>query len=91
MALASWRRGILLVLGFAALMILAQLLLSTQAQAAPIVGLSLHPISARNEPNALGGQGVVKGAAIDTFKYIVNVDNTGTTTQRSVSPAGAAR
>ena len=77
----SWSLRMSVVL--ALLASLAQLMLSSYASAAPIVGLSLHPVSARNEPNALGGQGVVKGAAIETFHYIVNVNNTGTTTTRS--------
>ena len=76
-----------LAVALALLVSLAQLALSSPASAAPIVGLSVHPQSARNEPNALGGAGAVKGAAIDTFTYIVNVDNTGTTTPRT--PTGA--
>ena len=48
--------------------------------------LTLEVISARTEPRAFAGAGVVKGAPIDTFKYIINEDNTGTTAQRSPAP-----
>ncbi|HRW07319.1 MAG TPA: hypothetical protein P5121_19580, partial [Caldilineaceae bacterium] len=47
--------------------------------------LTLNVISARTEPRA----GVVQGDAITSFKYIINVDNTGTTTQRPNSTTGA--
>jgi hypothetical protein len=65
---------------FALIAALASLALASTALGAP--GVAFAPVSARNEPDALGGAGVVKGAAIDTFKYIVNVDNTGTTQTR---------
>ncbi len=45
--------------------------------------LTLHVQSARTEPRAFGGAGVVAGAAISTYKFIINLDNTGTTTQRT--------
>ena len=47
---------------------------------------------ARTEPRFGDGVGVSKGDAIDTFKYIINVDATGTTeTQRSpVAGSGCA-
>jgi hypothetical protein len=48
--------------------------------------LTLKVISARTEPRFNGGAGVTKGAAIPNFKYIINVDNTGTTQQRSPAP-----
>ncbi len=47
--------------------------------------LTLSVISARTEPRAFGGSGVVKGDAVAQYKYIINVDNTGTTEQRSPS------
>ncbi|MCB9445415.1 MAG: hypothetical protein H6669_14405, partial [Ardenticatenaceae bacterium] len=47
--------------------------------------LSLNVISARTEPRAFGGAGVNQGDAVTQFKYIINVDNTGTTDQRSPS------
>jgi hypothetical protein len=52
------------------------------AQAAPV---TLRVESARTEPRALGGAGVTKGQAIGTYRYIINVDDTGTTAQRSPS------
>ncbi|HET9017829.1 MAG TPA: hypothetical protein VFN57_19660, partial [Thermomicrobiaceae bacterium] len=56
------------------------------AQAAPTSGLSVTVLSARTEPRAFGGQGVTKGAAITAFKYMINIDATGTTDQRSPVP-----
>jgi hypothetical protein len=51
--------------------------------AAEAATVTLNVISARTEPAALGGTGVTKGDAITTFKFLVNIDNTGTTEQRS--------
>ncbi|WP_353509013.1 SdrD B-like domain-containing protein [Intrasporangium sp.] len=56
------------------------------AAAATTNQLSLHVASARTEPRAFGGAGVTKGAAVDHFTYIINVDRTGTTAQRSAAP-----
>ena len=47
----------------------------TQAPATGRIQLSV--ISARSEPRAFGGTGVVKGVAVTEFKYIINEDNTG--------------
>jgi hypothetical protein len=47
--------------------------------------LTLNVISARTEPLA----GVTKGDPIANYKYIINVDNTGTTTQRLDPATGA--
>jgi len=51
------------------------------AQAGPV---TLRVVSARTEP--AHAPPVAKGALIGTYKYIINVDNTGTTTQRSPTP-----
>jgi hypothetical protein len=48
--------------------------------------ITLSVLSARDEPRFNGGGGVTKGAAITTYKYIINIDNTGTTEQRSPDP-----
>ncbi len=61
--------------------VLAQPAAAPQAVLSNTVTLSV--ISARTEPRALGGAGVTKGDAITEYKYIINVDNTGTTEQRS--------
>ncbi|HZW43752.1 MAG TPA: hypothetical protein VFF32_05095 [Dermatophilaceae bacterium] len=56
------------------------------AQAATTSDLTVTVSSARTEPRfSTGGvvTGVVKGAPIADFKYILNVDTTGTTDQRS--------
>ncbi|MEP7295978.1 MAG: SdrD B-like domain-containing protein, partial [Burkholderiales bacterium] len=52
----------------------------TAAQAAAV---TVKVVSARAEPLALGGTGVVKGAPVASYKFLVNIDNTGQTTQRS--------
>ena len=62
---------------------------AAQAPAAlvnPTNTIDVSVISARTEPKAFGGDGVNKGAPITDFKYIINLDNTGTTTQRSANP-----
>jgi hypothetical protein len=47
--------------------------------------LTVNVISARTEPRAFGGAGVNAGQAINEYLYIINIDNTGTTEQRSPS------
>lgn len=51
--------------------------------------VTLSVISARTEPRALAGAGVVKGAPITTYEYIINEDNTGTTEQKPDPGTGA--
>jgi hypothetical protein len=46
--------------------------------------LYLRVISARTEPRALGGAGVVKGDPVTEYKFIINVDDTGDPTQGRV-------
>jgi hypothetical protein len=55
--------------------------------AAPTNTIQLSVVSARTELRAFGGAGVLQGATISTYKYIINIDNTGTTDQR-VDAAG---
>jgi uncharacterized repeat protein (TIGR01451 family) len=55
----------------------------TGAQAATV---TFSVVSARNEPLAFGGLGVAKGSPISEYKYLVNIDNSGTTAQRSPLP-----
>lgn len=52
--------------------------------AAEAANVTLSVVSARTEPKHTPP--VVKGAAISTYKYLINIDNTGTTTQRSPAP-----
>ncbi|MEZ0448846.1 SdrD B-like domain-containing protein [Cellulomonas sp. ICMP 17802] len=54
--------------------------------AAATNAITLKVVSARTEPRAFGGTGVAKGAEVSTFSYLVSVDNTGTTEQRSPAP-----
>ncbi len=58
---------------------------STPALAAPTNDLAVNAVSARTEPRAFGGAGVAAGDSISKFKYILNIDDTGTTDQRSPS------
>ncbi len=62
---------------------------TTPAKAAPTNVVNLNVISARTEPAAFNGAGVTKGDAITKYKYIINIDNTGTTTQRPDPTTGA--
>lgn len=55
----------------------------TVVQAAEV---TLSVVSARSEPKAFGGTGVIKGAPVSTYKYLINIDNTGTTAVRSPAP-----
>ena len=48
--------------------------------------LTVQVVSARTEPRAFAGTGVAQGDPITSFQYIINVDNTGTTEQRSPAP-----
>lgn len=62
-------------------MLSAAVLSLPYAQAANV---PLSVVSARTEPAHVPP--VVKGAAIGTYKYMINIDNTGTTEQRSPNP-----
>ncbi len=60
----------------------------------PVGGLNATPAKAATNTlqlrvisaNDSSTYGIVKGQAIDTYKYIINIDNSGTTTQRSADP-----
>ena len=54
--------------------------LLTAAQAAIV---TLDVVAARTEAAAFGGVGVQKGDPVVEYKFILNVDNTGSTAQRS--------
>ena len=56
------------------------------AAAATTNTLRLDVVSARTEPRAGGGSGVTKGAAVPHYKFLINEDATGTTTQRNANP-----
>jgi hypothetical protein len=53
------------------------------ATIAPVTGLAstvyLNVVSARTEPRAGGGAGVVQGEPVTAYRYVINVDNTGST------------
>ncbi len=48
--------------------------------------LTVKVVSARTEPRAFGGAGVLKDADVPHFKFLINEDDTGTTTQRTPNP-----
>ena len=79
------RRAVALLLAVD-LVLVGLLVLSTAgatASTAATSSLSLNVTSARTEPRAFAGAGVTKGDPIANFKFIINVDDTGTTAQRS--------
>ena len=80
---------LVMVIGMLVALVLVQNSSQSPVQAASNV-LTLNVVSARTEPKALGGAGVTKGDAITDFKYIINVDNTGTTEQNPYKPASAS-
>ncbi|MFN0282859.1 MAG: SdrD B-like domain-containing protein [Kineosporiaceae bacterium] len=85
----SWRRRLgtaFVALGTAVAMLGALPALPAQAATST---LDVSVISARSEPRFNGGAGVTKGATVPDFKYIINIDNTGTTEQRSPAPGSA--
>lgn len=80
------RRGRRFVVSCATFLVVAsQLLVAPIAvvHAASSATLHLQVSSARTEPRALGGAGVQIGDPIEHYTWMVNVDNTGTTEQRS--------
>ncbi len=52
----------------------------------PVSTIQLDVHAARTEPRAFGGAGVDEGDPVTAFKWMINLDNTGTTTQRSANP-----
>ena len=54
--------------------------------AATVSTLTLHVNSAADSSNVTQNYGIHQGDAITKFKYIINLDLTGTTTQRSPAP-----
>ena len=85
-----WRKAAALVGSLAMILTVVQNVVSPGASAATNT-LKIEVVSARTEPRRPGGA-VVKGDVLTSFKYIINVDNTGQTTQRTpsagCSPAG---
>ncbi len=57
------------------------------AGSAAAATVTLKVVSARDGNLAFGGgASVTKGAVVSSYKYLINIDNTGTTTQRSPNP-----
>ena len=87
---ALWRLSTFVVIASG---LAGQVIVNVPAVAAATNTLNLNVQSARTEPRAFGGAGVIAGAAVATYKFIINVDNTGTTAQRTpadgCSPASA--
>ncbi len=61
-----------------------------KASAAPSNTLNVEVQSARTEPQALGGAGVHEGDPVTSYKFLINEDNTGSTTQRTPTGPCAA-
>ncbi|MEA2610563.1 MAG: hypothetical protein QOG32_289, partial [Chloroflexota bacterium] len=87
------RRGFATVL--ASILVMATqvfVVMPTVSAAVPTNDIKLSVISARTEPRALP-TAVTKGDLVTTYKWLINEDNTGTTTQRTpsdgCSPASA--
>ncbi len=51
--------------------------------------LTLNVVSARTEPRAFDGTGVTKGDAIPQYKFLLNIDDTGTTEDQRSPAAGS--
>jgi hypothetical protein len=83
--ITTWRKACSAVAALALSAAMLVVLPGVAAQAATS-SLRLQVVSARTEPRAFGGAGVVKGAAVPDFQYLVSNDNTGTTEQRSPAP-----
>src|SRR5665647_1865673 len=83
---SGWRTTVSGALALALSIAMLGALPAPPAHAQTTSTLTLQVISARTEPRALGGTGVVKGDQVDTFEYIINIDTTGTTEQRSPEP-----
>lgn len=64
-------------------MCLVSAFVTSMAQAATV---KVNVVTARTEPKAFGGLGVAKGTPVATYKYILNIDNTGSNAQRSPTP-----
>ena len=54
----------------------------------PTSTIKLDVHAARTEPRANGGDGVTEGDPVTAFKWMINLDNTGTTTQRNPNAGG---
>ena len=55
--------------------------------AAATSALALDVVSARTEPRAFGGIGVSSGDAVDSYTFLINLDTTGSTAQRTATGA----
>ncbi len=62
--------------------------LAPQAAPAALTQITIHAYAARTEPNADIGA-VTEGDAVTTYKWIINEDNTGTTSTRDANPGSA--
>ena len=66
-----------------ALLIATQLMVVLPTVQAATNDITLRVQSARDESRALGGAGVAKGDLVTSYRWMINVDNTGTTEQRT--------
>jgi SdrD B-like domain/IPT/TIG domain len=76
------RRGIVTALA-SFLLVATQVFVMLPAVSAATNDLRLSVTSARDESRALGGAGVSQGDPVTAYKWMINLDNTGTTEQRT--------
>ena len=69
----------------ATFMTLGVLVIAGPAAAATTNTLTLDVVSARTEPRAFEGAGVTEGDPVDSYKFIINEDNTGATDHRTAT------
>ena len=79
-----WAVTFALVLASAVMTMVSAVLVAAPAHAATNE-LSLDVVSARTEPRAFDGAGVTEGDAVDTYKFIINEDDTGSTDHRTAT------
>jgi uncharacterized repeat protein (TIGR01451 family) len=83
------RFGTLAISALLALGMLVPPVAQVPVAAAATNTVTLSVVSARTEPLAFGGTGVTAGAAVTAYKWMINLDNTGTTTTRDARPGSA--
>ena len=81
----SLRRRLLSVLASVALTVGVLVSLPVPPTAAATSTLTLDVISGRTEPRAFAGDGVTAGDPVDTYKFLINADNTGSTSVRNAT------
>ncbi|MGD9958246.1 SdrD B-like domain-containing protein [Nocardioides sp.] len=79
------RRRFLCLLASVALAVGVLVSITVPPAVAATSTLTLDVVSARTEPRAFAGAGVAAGDPVDTYKFLINRDNTGSTSVRSAT------